>query len=194
MCGSFLFAGDLNGHHLEWLGSTTNNRHGIAAFDFATIFGCDQLVVSPTHACDGTLDLLLADVPDLIPAAVVEPIGDSDYSSLLAVVSMAQVVPNLCVSRKIFLRQQVHWNAVCCAIQDMPFRNIWSGDNPVEVLSISRCWLEVMYLPRSPVCTTWISLGLMINAGMLLASSRRLTFGRSSIALGITGKSLSTAK
>ena len=33
---SFLFVGDLNGHHQEWLGSTTKNRHGVAAFDFAT--------------------------------------------------------------------------------------------------------------------------------------------------------------
>ena len=24
---SFLFVGDLNGHHQEWLGSTTTNRH-----------------------------------------------------------------------------------------------------------------------------------------------------------------------
>ena len=29
---SFLFVGDLNGHHQEWLGSTTTNRHGVAAF------------------------------------------------------------------------------------------------------------------------------------------------------------------
>ena len=42
---SFLFVGDLNGHHREWLGSTTTNRHGVAAFDFATVSGCDQLVV-----------------------------------------------------------------------------------------------------------------------------------------------------
>ena len=42
---SFLFVGDLNGHHREWLGSTTTNRHGVAAFDFANISGCDQLVV-----------------------------------------------------------------------------------------------------------------------------------------------------
>ena len=33
---SFLFVGDLNGHHREWLGSTTTNRYGVAAFDFAT--------------------------------------------------------------------------------------------------------------------------------------------------------------
>ena len=46
---SFLFAGDLNGHHQEWFGSTTTKRHGVAAFDFATVSGCDKLVVSPTH-------------------------------------------------------------------------------------------------------------------------------------------------
>ena len=36
---SFLFVGDLNGHHQEWLGSTTTNRQGVAAFDVATVSG-----------------------------------------------------------------------------------------------------------------------------------------------------------
>ena len=36
---SFLFVGDLNGHHQEWLCSTTTNRHGIAAFNFTTVSG-----------------------------------------------------------------------------------------------------------------------------------------------------------
>ena len=31
------FVGDLNGHHREWLGSTSTNRHGVAAFYFATV-------------------------------------------------------------------------------------------------------------------------------------------------------------
>ena len=61
---SFLFLGDLNGHHQEWLVSTTTNRHGVTAFDFATVSGCDQLIVSPTHARGGTLDPLITDVPD----------------------------------------------------------------------------------------------------------------------------------
>ena len=95
---------DLNGHHQEWLGSTTRNRHGVSAFDFATVSGCDQLIVGPTHARGGTLDLLMTDVPDLVWAAVVAPIGNSDHSSLSAVISMAQAVPNLCVSRKVFLK------------------------------------------------------------------------------------------
>ena len=58
---SFLFVGDLNGHHQVWLGSTTTNRHGVAAFDFSTVSGCDQLVVCPTHARGGTHDLLMTD-------------------------------------------------------------------------------------------------------------------------------------
>ena len=46
---SFLFVSDLNDHHQEWLGSTTTNRHGVAALDFATVSGCDQLVIGPLH-------------------------------------------------------------------------------------------------------------------------------------------------
>ena len=32
--------------------------------DFSTVPGCDQLVVGPTHARGGTLDLLMTDVPE----------------------------------------------------------------------------------------------------------------------------------
>ena len=116
--------GDLNGHHQEWLGSTTKNRHGVAAFDFATVSGCDQLVVGSIHARGGTLDLLMTDVPDLVLVAVLAPIGNSNHSSLSAVISMAQAVPNLCVSRKDFLKHQVNWNTVCGTMQDLPWRNI----------------------------------------------------------------------
>ena len=154
----------------------TSKSEGVAALDFATVSGCDQLVVSPTHAHGGTLDLLMTDVPDLVRVAVVAPIGNSDHSSLAAVISMAQAVPNICVSRKVFLKHQVNWNTVCGAIRELPWRNIWLSDNPVEVF-IQSCWLNVMYQPRLSVCETRISLGLMINAGMLLAASRKLIFG-----------------
>ena len=101
---------------------------------------------------------------------------------------MAQAVPNLCVSWKVFLKQQVNWNTVCGAIQDLPWRNILSADNPVEVLNKHLLLLvDVFFKPRSPVCATRI--GLMINAGMLWALSRRIIFGRHVIALGLTGKS-----
>ena len=47
---SFLFVGDLKDHHKECLGSSTKNCHGVAAYDYATVSGFDQLVVVPTHA------------------------------------------------------------------------------------------------------------------------------------------------
>ena len=101
--------GDLNGHHQEWLGSTAN-RQGVAAFDFATVSGCDQLVFGTAHSRILTLDLMMTDVPDLVRVAVVAPIGKSDHSSMSVVISMAQTVPNLCVSRKVFLIHQVNLN------------------------------------------------------------------------------------
>ena len=76
--------------------------------------------------------------------------------------------PNLRVSRKVFLKHQVNWNTVCGAMQDLPSYNIWSADNPVEVLNEHLfCWLDVLFQTRLPVCATRISLGLMINAGIL---------------------------
>ena len=51
----------------EWPSSrvvrfTATNHHGVATFDFATVYCCDQLVVDPTHARGGTLYLILNDV------------------------------------------------------------------------------------------------------------------------------------
>ena len=77
----------------------------------------------------------MTDVPDLVRVSVVAPIDNSDHSSLSAVISTAQAVPNLCVSRKIFLQHQFNWNTVWGAIQDLLWRNIWLADNPVEVLN-----------------------------------------------------------
>ena len=59
---------------------------------------------------------MMTDVPDLVRVAVLEPIGNSDHSSLSAVISTAQAVPDLCVSRKVFLKHQVNLNTVCGAM------------------------------------------------------------------------------
>ena len=93
----------------------------------------------------------MTDVPDIVWVAVVAPIGNSDHSSLLAVISIAQAVSNLCVSRKIFLKHQVNWNTVCGAIQDLPWRNIWLADNPVEVLN-EHLFLQIAcYVPTKVI-------------------------------------------
>ena len=109
--------------------------------------GCDQLVVSPTHARSGIPDLLMTDVPDLIQVAVVAPIGNSDHSSHSAVNSTAQDISNFCVSRKVFLKDKVNWNTVCGAMRDLPWRNISSPDNPLEVLNEHLSLLVGRYVP-----------------------------------------------
>ena len=96
----------------------------VAAFDLASV-SCNQLVVGPIHACGGTLDLM-TDVPDLVRVAVAAPIGNSDHSSLPAVISMAQAVPNLCLGRKVFGNTKlINWNTVCGAVQDLPWHSIF---------------------------------------------------------------------
>ena len=111
------------------------------------------LSVQPRHiACCGTLDLLMIDVPDLVRVAVVAPIGNSDHSSLLAFISMAQLVTNFCVSRKVFLKHQVIWNTVCGAIQDLPWRNICLADNPVDVLNEHLYQLVGRYVSTKIIC------------------------------------------
>ena len=56
---------DLSGHYQKWLGSTTTNRHGVAALDLATVSVCDQLLVD--------LYLLMTDVPGIARIALVAP-------------------------------------------------------------------------------------------------------------------------
>ena len=90
---SFLFVGDLNGHHQKWLGSATTNSHVVAA---ATVSGCDQLVVGPTHARGGILDLLMSDVSDLIRVAVEHPL-------------VTQIIPR---SRRSFRRHRLFLTCV----------------------------------------------------------------------------------
>ena len=118
----FLFMGDLNGHHYEWLCATTTNRLCVAASDFVTVSGCDQLVTGPLM--HGILDLLMTDVHDLAWVSVVAPLGRLDHSSLSAAISMAQAIHNLCVSRTVLEKHGVTRTAVCDALGELPWRSI----------------------------------------------------------------------
>ena len=151
--------------------------------------------VCPTHARGGTLDLMMTDVPDLVQVAVLAPIGNTDHSSLLAVILMAQAVPNLCLSRKVFRKHQVNWNTVCGAIQDLPQHNIWLADNPVEVLNEHLSWLVGRWIPTKVIHVhnkdeAWFD----DQCRHVLASSRRLIVRAPVITHGLSGKSLSAVK
>ena len=111
------------------------NRYGVAGLDFATVSGCIHLVTCPTHVRGGNLDLMTG-VPDVVQVTVVDPLVCSVCFSFSVVMTIAQTLSNLCISRKVFfLKHRVNCIAVCCAIHDLPRRSIWSADNPVEVLN-----------------------------------------------------------
>ena len=93
----------------------------MVGFDFATVSGCDQLVIVPTHARGRTLDLLMTDAPDLVRVAVVARLGSSDHSSLSIAIPMALAIPNLRVSRRVLLKHRVNWSAVRDAIGVLPW-------------------------------------------------------------------------
>ena len=118
------------------------------------VYGCDQLVVAPTHG--GTLDLLMTGVLDLVQAAVVAPIGNSDHSSPSAVILMAQTVPNLCINRKVYPKHQVNRNTVC-VVQYSTSHGITFGFLTILLsvwTSICQCLLDIMYQLKLSLCTT----------------------------------------
>ena len=133
------------------MGSTITNGHDLAAFDFATVSGCDQFSVGRTHARCGTLDPLMNGVIDLVRVAVISPIGKSDHSSISAVISMTRAFKNLRVSKKVFLKHQVNWNTVWGAIQDLPWRNIWLADHPVYDLNEHLSLVVGGYVPTKVI-------------------------------------------
>ena len=127
--------------------------------------------------------------------AVIAPICDSDRPSLTPVISMAQAVSNLFVSRKVFLKHQVNWNTVCGATQDLPLGNISPTDNPVEVfnehllLLVGRA-LSTMAISVRNKDKPWFD----DQYRHAMASSKRPIFVGPVIALMLTGKRFSAVK
>ena len=73
---AFVFVGDFNAHHREWLSSVSpTNCHGLKALDFSSEAGCEQLIHKPTHRSGNCLDLVFTDAPDVVACTVVTPIG-----------------------------------------------------------------------------------------------------------------------
>ena len=90
-------------------------------------------------------------VPDLVRVPVVSPLGSSYPSSLSIAISMAQAIPNLCVSRRVLLKHRVNYTEVCDAIGVLHWRSIWSADNPVERLNVHLSLLVERVVPTKVI-------------------------------------------
>ena len=81
------------------------------------------------------------------------------------------------------------------AIRELPWRNIWLSDNPIQVLNEHLSLLVGRYVPTKVIRVRnkdkpWFDDQCRRAFGL----TRRLIFGRPVIALGLTGKSLSAVK
>ena len=55
------------------------------------------------------------------------------------------------VSRRVLLKHRVNWSAVCDAIGVLPWRSIWSADNPVERLNVHLSQLVERFVPTKVI-------------------------------------------
>ena len=96
----FVFVGDLNAHHRDWLNSISEtNHHGVAAHDFANLTDCEQLIDEPTQIRGNRLDLILTDVPGVVNTLVKPPLGNSDHYVIYFDLELRSSVPNVQFSR-----------------------------------------------------------------------------------------------
>ena len=90
----FIFVGEANVHHSEWLESVSpTDRHGRDALDVCNLSGCELLVRRPTHTAGNRLDLVMTDVPDIVDEVVGTPLGPSDHCFVSCVLRVEESVP-----------------------------------------------------------------------------------------------------
>ena len=92
--------------------------------------GGDLLVVGPTHARGGILDLLIIDVPDLVQVAVVAPLQVTRITPLYLQSFRWLGLFQTCVFVGKFSLNIKSIGIQFVLQQDLPWRNIWSADNP----------------------------------------------------------------
>ncbi len=135
---AFLFVGDFNAHHRDWLSSVSpTDSHGIAALDFGNITGCIQLVTIPTYEAGNCLDLVFTDVPDIVRVDVTAPLDSSDHSCISLQVNHKRCVVAHIIIREVFLKNKVNWSVVRDEIAKIILSLLFHNDDPVVVLNDS---------------------------------------------------------
>ena len=133
---SFIFVGDFNAHHREWLGSVSpTDAHGYDALNFSNLSGCEQLVTQSTHLSGNCLDLLLTDVPAIVNVQTAAPVGTSDHSSLSFKVQTSFTVPDSTISRTVHLKARANWNGVISDLENVSWGGIYRAESPIDALN-----------------------------------------------------------
>ena len=104
----------------------------MAAFDFATVADCFQLVNGPTYRAGGELDLFLTNVPALCDVHVHGNVGRSDHASLGVALNLSPSVAGFDVARRVPLKSRVNWNAICEALSGLNWSSIFRSPTMVQ--------------------------------------------------------------
>lgn len=133
---SFVFVGDFNAHHREWLSSISpTDRHGLRALDFASESGCEQIINEATHRSGNCLDLVYTDSPGVITSKVGSPVGTSDHALISLVVKTEQPVPDISYSCKIYMKSQADWNGILHDLLCLNWSQLYNSVDPVVPLN-----------------------------------------------------------
>ena len=123
---SFVFIGDFNAHHKEWLNSISpTDCHGLRALDFSSESGCDQIIHNPTHRSGNCLDLIFTDTLGVVAGNVGSPIGTSDHCYVSAIIKTEHAVPDISFSRKIYLKSQADWDGILNDLRELDWPDIY---------------------------------------------------------------------
>ena len=129
---AFVFVGDFNAHHKEWLNSVSaTDCHGLRAYDFACESGCEQLIHEATHTSGNCLDLAFTDSPGAITSKVGSPIGTSDHATVCLTIKTEQAVPVMSYSRKIYLKSRADWNGILGDLNSIAWPELYKQAEPV---------------------------------------------------------------
>ena len=144
----FIFIGDLNAHHRDWLDSVSpTDQHGIAALDFADITGCEQLVTGATHASGNCLDLLLTDVGGVVEVQTTSPIGSSDHRGLCCRIQLDFPLPDFTISREVIIKSRINWDGIYRTFNGIVWRDIYNAPCPVTALNLILLDMKSRFVP-----------------------------------------------
>ena len=133
---SFVFVGDFNAHHREWLNSVSpSNCHGLGAIGFSTESGGEQLICGLTHSSGYTLDQLFTDAPATATSNVGSPIRASDHRFVSAYIRIKQTFPDMSSSRMIYLKSQADWNGVSSDVSYINWPHLYRQDDCIVAFS-----------------------------------------------------------
>ena len=110
---TFVFIGDFNAHHKEWLNSVSNTDcHGLRALDFSSESG-------------NCLDPIFTDTPGVVAGNAGNPIGTSDHCYISAIIKTEHAVPDISFSHKFYLKSQADWDGILNYLSELDWPDIY---------------------------------------------------------------------